>query len=87
MKERTLADRLVICVIPETERKTEAGIIIPGISKERPIKGEIMQAGPTCFCKVGETILFSPSAGVQIDLNDGTYVTFRETPDNVYVIL
>ncbi len=83
---KVLATRLVMKPLPDTEYERN-GIIIPGISAERPGRAEIVVAGPACFCKPGEHVLYSRSAAVPIDMKDGSYITMPENEHNILIIL
>lgn len=86
MNGRVLATRLIMKSLPD-EEYTRNGIIIPGVGNEKPGRAEVVVAGPNCFSKPGEQVLYNRGAAVSIDLEDGTYITMVENEHNILVIL
>ncbi|SOB59872.1 Cpn10 chaperonin GroES, small subunit of GroESL [Pseudodesulfovibrio profundus] len=76
MKLKPLNDRVLVKRL-EVEEKTAGGIYIPDSAKEKPLKGEIVAAGPgklddngeriAMTVKVGDIVLFTKYAGSAID--------------------
>lgn len=90
MKIRPLHDRVVIRR-EEEETKSPGGIVIPDTaSKDKPIRGEIIAAGPgktdengkvhPLTVKKGDKVVFGKYAGTEIKLDNDKeeYVIMRE---------
>ncbi len=65
------------------EEKTASGIIIPDASKEKPLKGKVVAAGPgkvdePMTVKSGDTVLYGQYSGTEVKLDGTTYLIMRE---------
>jgi hypothetical protein len=80
---KVLATRLVMKPLPDAEYERN-GLVIQA-SKDIG-RAEIIVAGPACFCKPGEHVLYNRSAAVPVDLKDASYITMPENEHNVLVI-
>ena len=88
MKFRPLQDRVLIRRIEE-EAKTAGGIIIPDTAKEKPMKGEVIAAGPgtrgddgkltPLDVKVGDRVLFGKWSGTEIKIDGEDFVVTKES--------
>jgi len=77
MKFRPIADRVLIS--PIIDEKTHGGIILPVEDKDAPKKGVVLAVGNGTAqpdgsvipidVKVGETVLFSKHAGMDVTIN------------------
>ena len=79
---KPLADRVVIEPVP-AEEKTASGIIIPDASKEKPLKGKVVAAGPgkkdePMTVKSGDTVLYGQYSGTEVKLDGTNYLIMRE---------
>lgn len=79
---KPLSDRVVIEPVP-VEEKTASGIIIPDASKEKPLKGKVIAAGPgkkdePMSVKSGDTVLYGQYSGTEVKLDGTTYLIMRE---------
>ncbi len=82
MNLKPLADRVVIKPTP-AEEVTMAGIIIPDSAKEKPLKGEVLAAGPgtkdeEMQLKPGDKVLYGKYAGTEIELDGEKYLIMRQ---------
>ena len=77
MKVKPLSDRIVV-KRSEAEDKTEFGIVIPGLSVDKPDEGEVISIGSTELVKVGDKIIFGKYAGQAFKLEGVEYLTLRE---------
>ena len=94
MKLRPLHDRILVKRLEE-EEMTKGGIIIPDSAKEKPIKGEIIAAGPgktddkgnkiAMGVKQGDKVIFNKYAGTEIKVEDVEYLIMRE--DDILAII
>jgi chaperonin GroES len=84
MKVKPLQDRLVIKPVIE-EHKTAGGIIMPDtVSKEKPVRGEVIAVGPGKFdkegkrmaldVKVGDEVMYGKYAGTEFKQDDQEYL-------------
>jgi chaperonin GroES len=94
MKLKPLHDRVLVKRLEE-EEMTKGGIIIPDSAKEKPIKGEIMAAGPgkvdddgkaiKLTVKKGDTVLFNKYAGTEVKVDGKEFLIMRE--DDILAII
>ncbi len=94
MKLQPLHDRILVKRLEE-EEMTKGGIIIPDSAKEKPIKGEIVAAGPgktddkgnkiAMGVKQGDKVIFNKYAGTEIKVEDVEYLIMRE--DDILAII
>jgi len=84
MKVKPLQDRLVIKPVME-ENKTSGGIIMPDtVSKEKPVRGEVIAVGPGKFdkdgkrialdIKVGDEVMYGKYAGTEFKQDNQEYL-------------
>lgn len=83
VKFTPLADRVLVEPAP-AEQKTASGIIIPDTAKEKPLKGNVIAAGPgkvdePMTVKVGDSVLYGQYSGTEIKLDGNTYLIMRES--------
>lgn len=94
MKIRPLADRVVIKPA-QAEEKTKGGIIVPDTAKDKPVRGEIMAAGPgkttedgkrvPLEVKVGDHVLYGKYSGTEVTIDGEDYLIMREV--DVFAVL
>jgi len=87
MKLKPLHDRVVIRRLEEDE-KTAGGIIIPDTAKEKPMRGEVLAAGPGARgengklvpldVRVGDIVLFGKWSGTEVKLDGEELVIMKE---------
>ncbi|MEX0775323.1 MAG: co-chaperone GroES [Phycisphaeraceae bacterium] len=85
---RPLDDRVL--VLPEeAESKTKTGIYLPEGAKEKPVRGQIIAAGPgklddngkriALSVKVGDTVVYGKYAGTEIEIDSEKHLIIRES--------
>jgi len=94
MKLKPLNDRVLVKRL-ESEEVTSGGIIIPDTAKEKPIKGEVVAAGPgkrddagkaiAMSVKAGDFVLFNKYAGTEVKVDATEYLVMRE--DDILAII
>ena len=87
MNIRPLHDRVIIRRLEE-DRKTPGGIVIPDTAAEKPMKGEVVAAGPGKLTddgkvrpldvKPGDKVLFGKYSGTEVKMNGQDIVVMRE---------
>ena len=87
MKLRPLHDRILAKRLEE-EQVTKGGIIIPDSAKEKPIKGEVVAAGPGKVAddgkqipmgvKTGDKVIFNKYAGTEVKIDGEKYLIMQE---------
>ena len=87
MKLKPLHDRILVKRLEE-EQVTQGGIIIPDSAKEKPIKGEVVAAGPgradkdgKCIAmslKKGDKVIFNKYAGTELKMDGVELLIMRE---------
>jgi chaperonin GroES len=87
MKIKPLSDRVVIKPLEEMEVK-KGSIIIPDTAKERPMQGEVIEAGPgktedgkkiPMEVKKGDKVLYGKYSGTEVTIDDTEYLIMRES--------
>ena len=83
MNIKPLADRVLILPAP-AEEKTIGGIIIPDTAKEKPLKGEVIEAGngtkdEEMVVKPDDTVLYGKYAGTEIELDGEKYLIMKQS--------
>lgn len=94
MKLRPLHDRILVKRLEE-EQVTKGGIIIPDSAKEKPIKGEVVAAGPgkvvddgkqiAMSVKTGDKVIFNKYAGTEVKIDGDELLIMRE--DDVLAVI
>ena len=87
MNIKPLADRVVVRPVEEAE-VSKGGIIIPDNAKEKPMQGEIVEAGPGRIdagkviemeVKKGDRILYGKYSGTEVSFDGDDYLIMRES--------
>ena len=65
MKFRPLHDRVVVRRLA-AEEKTSGGIIIPDTAQEKPMEGEVIEAGPGARDEKGHVVALAVKAGDRV---------------------
>ena len=92
---RPIGDRVAILPVA-VEEKTKSGIVLPGSAQEKPQQGEIVAVGSGYVSqttgeriplelKVGDRVVYSKFAGVDVKFNDVEYILISEK--DVLVVL
>ncbi|MBG0777105.1 MAG: co-chaperone GroES [Desulfovibrionaceae bacterium] len=94
MELKPLHDRVLVKRL-EQEEMTAGGIIIPDSAKEKPMRGEVVAAGPgktgddgktvKMSVKKGDVVLFNKYAGTEIKLDGVEHLVMRE--DDILAII
>lgn len=94
MQVKPLADRVIIKAFEEQEMK-KGGIIIPDTAKEKPMEGEIVEAGPgrttedgkkiDLEVKKGDRVLYGKYSGTEVSIEGQEYLIMRES--DIYAII
>lgn len=94
MNLKPLHDRVLVKRL-ESEETTKGGIIIPDTAKEKPMRGEIVAAGPgktddagksvAMSVKAGDIVLFNKYAGTEIKVDGVEHLVMRE--DDILAII
>jgi chaperonin GroES len=81
-KVRLTADRVLVRMPDDTERKSKAGLVIPATAVsplKRCVWSEVVLVGPeTRNVKPGDRILFLPQTGLEMDVDGDVYLLLRE---------
>jgi len=79
---RLTADRVLVRMPDETERKSKGGLVIPATAVsplKRCVWSEVVLVGPeTRNVKPGDRILFLPQTGLETDVDGDVYLLLRE---------
>lgn len=88
MSVKPLEDRVLVKP-DEAETKTASGLYLPESSKERPIQGKVVSAGPgklldngqraRMSVNKGDTVVYSKYAGNEIEIKGVKHLILRET--------
>ena len=81
-KIRLTADRILIRVAEDTERRSKAGLVIPATAAphlKRCEWAEVVLIGPeTRNVKPGDRVLFLPQTGLEVEVRGETFLLLRE---------
>jgi len=82
-KIEPLFDRVLVKT-EESTSVTKSGIIIPDTAKEKPQRGTIVSVGngktdEPMTVKVGDKVIYSQSAGVEVKFGAETFLIMRES--------
>src|SRR5438093_12272315 len=81
-KIRLTADRILVKVPDESERRSKGGLVIPATAAtpiKRCVWSNVVLVGPeTRNAKVGDRVLFIPQTGLEVDGKGETYLLLRE---------
>jgi chaperonin GroES len=76
------ADRLIVRVSENGERKTSGGLLIPATAMPAPRRlqwGDVALVGPDVrVARAGDRVLFLPSSGLEVELEGEDLVLLRE---------
>jgi chaperonin GroES len=79
---RLTADRILVNVPDESERRSKAGLVIPASATtpmRRCLWSEVVLVGPeTRNVKPGDRILFIPHTGLEVDIRGEIFLLLRE---------
>ena len=85
---RPLSDRLVVEPKEQAE-KTESGIVLPEMAKEKPQEGSVLAVGPgrtdddgkriPMDVKTGDMVLYAKYAGAEIKINNRKLLILKES--------
>ena len=88
LKLKPLADRVVVQADPAEEVST-GGIILPDTAQEKPMEGEVLEAGSGARdesgklvpldVKKGDKILFGKWSGTEVKMNGEEYLIMKES--------
>lgn len=87
MAVKPLSDRVLVKQ-EEAAEVNKSGIIIPDTAKEKPQKGEVIEAGPgrtedgkmvSMEVKKGDKILYGKYSGTEVTVDDEEFVIMRES--------
>ena len=87
MKIKPLSDRVVVKPLEEVEAK-KGSIIIPDTAKEKPMQGEIIEAGSGKIedgkkidmeVKKGDEILFGKYSGSEVKIDSIEYLIIQQS--------
>jgi chaperonin GroES len=81
-KIRLTADRILVKVPDESERRSKGGLVIPATAStplRRCLWSEVVLVGPeTRNVKPGDRILFIPQTGLEVDIRGEILLLLRE---------
>ncbi|MCQ2524255.1 MAG: co-chaperone GroES [Lachnospiraceae bacterium] len=86
MKLVPLGDRVVLKQVV-AEETTKSGIILTGVTKEKPQQAEVIAVGPGTVedgkeikmeVKVGDKVIYSKFAGTEVKLDDEEYIIVKQ---------
>jgi chaperonin GroES len=79
---RLTADRLLVHVPDDRERRSKGGLLIPA-SAATPVKrciwSDVVLVGPeTRGVRAGDLVLFIPQSGLEVEVDGDSYLLLRE---------
>ena len=81
-KVRLTADRVLVRMPDESERKSKGGLVIPATAVsplKRCVWSDVVLVGPeTRNVKPGDRVLFLPQTGLEMDVDGDVFLLLRE---------
>lgn len=86
MQLKPLFDRVILKQLKE-EETTSSGIVLTGMSKEKPSQAEVVAVGPgglvdgkevSMQVKVGDKIIYSRYSGTEVELEKEKYIVVKQ---------
>jgi chaperonin GroES len=81
-KIRLTADRILIELPDESERRSKAGLVIPATAAphaKRCVWSRVVRVGPEVRnVRVGDQVLFIPQTGLEVDVQGEVFLLLRE---------
>jgi chaperonin GroES len=81
-KIRLTADRILVKVPDDSERRSKAGLLIPATAAnpvKRCVWSEVVLVGPeTHNAKAGDRVLFIPHSALEVDVRGEVFLLLRE---------
>jgi chaperonin GroES len=84
---KPIGNRVLIKPIPEEEKKTEGGIVIPVTVKQNVAKGKVIEVGEVKWLHAGDTILYSVSAGTEVEVGGERHLLMFEDPHEILAVI
>jgi chaperonin GroES len=79
---RLTADRILVKVPDDGERRSKGGLVIPATASpqiRRCVWSEVILVGPEVRnVKVGDEVLFIPQSGLEVDFHGDVFLLLRE---------
>jgi len=79
---RLTADRVLVRMPDETERRSKGGLVIPATAAshvKRCVWSDVVLTGPeTRNLKAGDRVLFLPQTGLEVDIRGEAFLLLRE---------
>jgi chaperonin GroES len=79
---RLIADRILVQVPDESERRSKGGLVIPATAVphiKRCVWSKVVLTGPeTRNVKPGDQVLFIPHTGLEVDVQGDVFMLLRE---------
>lgn len=77
---KPILDRVIVKMI-EQEDKTDAGILIANVSKEKSYLAEVIEVGDCeeMYIKKGDKVIVNKYSGVIVNYNKEEYVFFKQS--------
>ncbi len=76
------ADRILVALPPDTERKSKGGIVIPATAESidrKGVWGEVIGVGPHVrHASPGDEVLYLPDDAIEVDVRGDSYLIVRE---------
>ncbi len=81
-KIRLTADRILVRLPDESERRSKGGLVIPATAAtpiKRCVWSDVVLVGPeTRNVRIGDRVLFIPQTGLEVDVKGDNYLLLRE---------
>jgi chaperonin GroES len=89
MRIKPLGDRVVIKV-NEKDEFSPGGILIPTLSREKPLEGTVVAVGKGAggnplTVQVGDTVIYGKYSGTEIQFENEEYLIMKES--DIYAII
>lgn len=78
MKIKPLANKLLV-LRSDAKAKTDGGVILPDVARERSSKGKVISVGGGKQVKEGDLVFFKSYVGAEVKLNGKEHLVMDES--------
>lgn len=82
-----IGNRVLIKPLPEEEKKSAGGIVIPTTVKTNIGRAEVKKVGEVKWVKEGDIVLYSLSAGTEVEVNGERHLMVFEDAHEILAVI
>ena len=73
-----MRDNILVEPVADTTKETVSGLVLPDTSKRATCRGIVRSVGPTCRVHSGQSVVFNPRVGTEVEEDGLTHVIMSE---------